>query len=665
MSEGNYFSLSEDYPFSSERTIFPGKPGCESTATSATQACGRDTPTDNVEQVVGQTHALDVRHRGAKQFNNSPSPQLSSTFSAFSISKDTSSAQCVTNSPLGLGTKSVASSGSPLSGNASLDSRNDTADTDTLIKKVTPAQLQQLLDSQGDTQSLLLDMRTFASFQISRVRTAINISIPATLLKRSSYTMTKIADSLRASKDGTRLRHWYDNKRLFLYDSDSFHVGPGTAIYQFAKKFVHVDFAGELYTVIGGFAAIMREASVIVDRHPLTISEDDAISRLPGNGSKLSLRALGDLTCALPTKQASVNPFFNNIRQNQDLIGGVGDPIPLQLPPDMERFRSRLPAWLVKLAFHDNGPKIIADKFLKIEQDEQQRMKRVLNAGEQSGDACEERHSIAAGVERGDKNRYNNIWPFENARVRLQDLTYTTSDYVNASYLHVKDSAKHYIATQGPLPGTTRDFWQMVWENDVRVVIMLTKTVEGGQNKCHPYWEDEKMMAPYHLDLLEQVERGTSGNDADTVLTIRKFNLTDTAKPLAPPREITHIQFPEWPDFYVIGPDAILSLIKEVNIAQSNVETPAVKRRKSVSLVTSTARATRPILSHCSAGCGRTGVFCTIDTVLGIVRKQLEQSAAESDTQLDLVEYVVRSYREQRLSIVQTYADPSVTYTYD
>ena len=43
-----------------------------------------------------------------------------------------------------------------------------------------------------------------------------------------------------------------------------------------------------------------------------------------------------------------------------------------------------------------------------------------------------------------------------------------------------------YILTQGPLRSTLDEFWAMVWENDCRVITMVTQLVEGGREKVYP-----------------------------------------------------------------------------------------------------------------------------------------------------------------------------------
>ena len=37
--------------------------------------------------------------------------------------------------------------------------------------------------------------------------------------------------------------------------------------------------------------------------------------------------------------------------------------------------------------------------------------------------------------------------------------------------------AQHYIASQGPLASTTADFWQMMWENKARLIVMVTAEI--------------------------------------------------------------------------------------------------------------------------------------------------------------------------------------------
>jgi hypothetical protein len=81
--------------------------------------------------------------------------------------------------------------------------------------------------------------------------------------------------------------------------------------------------------------------------------------------------------------------------------------------------------------------------------------------------------SITAGIERGAKNRYKNIWPYDYSRVRLNQKCHDDgSDYINANFVQPRGTSRRYIATQGPMDATYRDFWTLVWEQNVQVIVM-------------------------------------------------------------------------------------------------------------------------------------------------------------------------------------------------
>ncbi|KAK2193786.1 hypothetical protein NP493_5g04010 [Ridgeia piscesae] len=84
------------------------------------------------------------------------------------------------------------------------------------------------------------------------------------------------------------------------------------------------------------------------------------------------------------------------------------------------------------------------------------------------------------------KNRYKNILPFDFNRVVLKDgdPKVLGTDYINANLIQNKElpgSKRQYIATQGCLKTTVKDFWRMIWQHNSRIVVMTTKLVELGK----------------------------------------------------------------------------------------------------------------------------------------------------------------------------------------
>ncbi|KAF8823928.1 hypothetical protein HHX47_DHR9000350 [Lentinula edodes] len=175
-------------------------------------------------------------------------------------------------------------------------------------------------------------------------------------------------------------------------------------------------------------------------------------------------------------------------------------------------------------------------------------------------------------------------------------------DYVNASYVQPLCTTRRYIATQGPLEATFVDFWTLVYQQNVHVIIMLTREIEGSMVKCGPYWKDE-VFGPLRLKLMsvegnvdegkdDDVRRKAGGGDAvggfffsspvvpDTKLGKKKkknpadaiikrtFLLSHVGYPDIPPRKIVQFQYLEWPDMNVPDdPRGVLGLIKEVDQA--------------------------------------------------------------------------------------------------
>lgn len=261
------------------------------------------------------------------------------------------------------------------------------------------------------------------------------------------------------------------------------------------------------------------------------------------------------------------------------------------------------------------------------------------------------------------KNRFKNVLPYDETRVVLKDKDET--DYINANYietsgLDVAGVTRRYIATQGCLKHTAGDFWRMIWQERVAVIVMATKTIEMGKNKCFQYWPDEQGSSlTFDLDngsiTVTFVELEYSDDFYTRVLNVTRKqkqkggDSKETMKDLGT-MQVFHFQFPEWADKTVPKDSqtgSMLDFISAINSKQRSIRDSA------------------PVVVHCSAGIGRTGSFILIDIVINLIEtkglgchidipktlirmRQMRSGLVQTDAQYKFVYLALREYVERR-----------------
>ena len=319
---------------------------------------------------------------------------------------------------------------------------------------ITAQNLADLFQRTSLQNVLLLDLRVAQQFTKSRISGAINLCIPTTLLKRPSYNVQKLADTFKMDEEREKFSHWRDMSYIVLYDASSAQLKDAASSVNTLKKFTQAGWQGTSYVVRGGFSEFSRKFPDMIDDSPSTENSDSNKSQLSIDSKMAAMPVAGG--CAMPTTQTAANPFFGNIRQNMDLIGGVGQ-IPITRPFALtENIMDELPAWIRDAADEADKGKTVAGRFLQIEKAEQARMQKALSGHVHYGSptVATPQSVQIAGIEKGTKNRYKDMLPYDHSRVRLQNVPSGGCDYINASHVKAEWSNRHYIATQAPVPAT-------------------------------------------------------------------------------------------------------------------------------------------------------------------------------------------------------------------
>ncbi|KAI0983275.1 hypothetical protein GJ496_010414 [Pomphorhynchus laevis] len=232
-------------------------------------------------------------------------------------------------------------------------------------------------------------------------------------------------------------------------------------------------------------------------------------------------------------------------------------------------------------------------------------------------------------------NRYRDVLPFDSTLVKLKD---SQTSYINANFVGFKPANRSYILTQGPLSNTISHFWNMVWQENVRSIIMLNKLVEKGRSKCFQYFPMECTMEKILIDGLTEEDTAIMRlNDIDMTVELQseihydsfvKRNLKILKSNTGETRDIHHYNYTDWPDFGEPScPENFLRFLSILRSQHVFEHSPVI---------------------HCSAGIGRSGTFAFVDIVLTLL------AASEGCNSHVQLMNILHHLRNQRPGLIQT-----------
>eukprot|EP00092_Neocalanus_flemingeri_P029739 GFUD01032287.1.p1 GENE.GFUD01032287.1~~GFUD01032287.1.p1 ORF type:complete len:263 (-),score=84.71 GFUD01032287.1:162-869(-) len=209
--------------------------------------------------------------------------------------------------------------------------------------------------------------------------------------------------------------------------------------------------------------------------------------------------------------------------------------------------------------------------------------------------------------------------PFDsNLVLLLKETGNPKSNYINASWVNFDGIDQRILAVQAPKRDMFSGFWQLVVDQNVSLIVMITRLVEDERRKAHQYWPDEE-------DEEEHLENGISVKYEDEQVFDGVFKRKFTVTSRGQKKTVEQLHCTTWPDMEAPTDTKTLLDLFELSeeVLLDNQGT---------------------ILVHCSAGVGRTGTFIGLYKLIKDYQNQVME--------LDPFETVV-TMRRQRVKMVQ------------
>ncbi|MBS4168636.1 protein-tyrosine phosphatase family protein [Parachlamydia sp. AcF125] len=223
------------------------------------------------------------------------------------------------------------------------------------------------------------------------------------------------------------------------------------------------------------------------------------------------------------------------------------------------------------------------------------------------------------------KNRYSNILPYNQNFFGNSDGTH----YINASLIEL--GKKTYISTQEPIQETIPDFFTLLIQEGVQVVVCLVNCIKESKNeklrKTTRYWESQ--LFPMRLDNGYEVSLIATHRCKTEQIVERTFVFSKEGKEI---RRVTQLHYINWPDFE--APDDAIFEVFLKKVFEKHIE--------------------GPLLCHCSAGVGRTGTFIAIHSLCTEINEKIHQGKSLKEIYVNFPERIMRM-RTFRGKLVQTF----------
>ncbi|CAG9838149.1 unnamed protein product [Diabrotica balteata] len=233
-------------------------------------------------------------------------------------------------------------------------------------------------------------------------------------------------------------------------------------------------------------------------------------------------------------------------------------------------------------------------------------------------------------------NRFKDVLPYEDNRLRLTPTKNNKYGYINASHITATVGSKQrfYIAAQGPTRQTLPHFWQCIWEAEVYLMVQLTDPSED-----LTYLPDAGERC---IDVDQDYQIWWEFSQKTGHCVTSKVRLCHVASRRY--RTIWHLHYTDWGDQGC--PNSVAHFLGFLEEMQS-------VHQHSMGEIPPGHNKNPPILVHCTAGVGRTGLTILCDLLLYTVDHNQEVC----------IPRVVGLLRHQRAYMIQTIAQYRFVYS--